>query len=134
MSVRRVRSQLVALVVELVAVATLAGFGPAFPRDVGAGTAWAFLGRHGLELAHAGLGAVVLVQAVALVVAERTAWSSWAVAAGSALAVAAGVGFVTAGQSDGALTAMTLGWLLALGGAVAGLVRLRRLRGPGLGR
>ena len=112
------RRLLVALVVELVLVALLAGFGPDFPRDVTAGSAWRFLGVHPLELAHAVLGVLVLVHAAALVVTAQ--------ARSIPLIVVSGVVFVSRGQPEAALTVMTAGWLTALAAAVAELVRQRR--------
>ena len=113
---------------ELVAVATLAGFGPEFPRDVSSGSAWRFLGQHALEAAHAGLGVLVLLQALVLLIAHRS-WGSLVIAAGVATATASGTAYVSAGQTDASLTAMTIGWLVALVAAVVGLVRGRRQRG-----
>ncbi len=122
------RAQLIALTVELVAVATLAGFGPEFPRDVSSGSAWRFLGQHALEAAHSGLGVLVLLQALVLLIAHR-GWGSLVIAAGVATATAAGTTYVSAGQTDASLTAMTLGWLVALVAAVVGLIRGRPRRG-----
>ncbi|MCB0908500.1 MAG: hypothetical protein KDB63_15425 [Nocardioidaceae bacterium] len=120
------QTQLAVLTIELVVVATLVGVGPTFPRDVPAGTAWSFLGSHALEAAHAGLGALVLIQAVVLVVSSRRSITSVVLAAGVATAVASGATYVSAGQADTPLTVMTLGWLVSLVAAVVGLARGRR--------
>ena len=120
------RRLLVALVVELVLVALLAGFGPDFPRDVTAGSAWRFLGVHPLELAHAVLGVLVLVHAAALVVTARARSIPLIVVSGVVTAAASGVVFVSRGQPEAALTVMTAGWLTALAAAVAELVRQHR--------
>jgi hypothetical protein len=117
---------LVTLVVELVLVAVLAGFGPDFPRDVSAGSAWRFVGSHAPELAHAVLGALLLVQTVALLLVARPRLMLLIVACGLVTAVASGGVFVSRGQAETALTAMTIGWLTALAAAVAELVRQRR--------
>lgn len=105
------------IVLELVAVAVLAGIGAQFPRDVDADTAWSFLATHWSALAHALLGAVILTEAVAFLL--RLGWAappSLRASGGAGLAcitVSTASGFVYASlhQPDGALVWMTLGWL-----------------------
>ena len=60
--------------VVLVLVAVSAGFGPTFPRDVAAGTAWHFLATHGFALGHAVLGTLVLAHTAVLVVVCGFSW------------------------------------------------------------
>lgn len=125
----RQRSWTVALAVELVAVAALAGFGPAFPTAAGPSTAWGFLATHASAAAHAALGALVLVHATALAVTARRPLPLVALA-GTLTSVAAGAAYVSARQPAAALTVMTAGWLTALVAATAAIVRGRRPRTP----
>lgn len=119
MSARRRTSR--RIVVELVAVAILAGFGDEFPRQVSPGTAWSFLFRHVWELGHAAVGTAILIEALVLVVrSERRGTSSARLLPVVGLAfvgaaVGSGVWFVARGQSESALTSMTTGWVGALG-------------------
>ncbi|MFZ0161815.1 MAG: hypothetical protein WAL50_22525 [Kineosporiaceae bacterium] len=109
------------LVLELLLVALLAGFGDDFPRNVSAGTAWSFLGRHALELGHATVGTAVLLEALNLVARSVRGGGARAVGALTVaglvlvgISAASGVWFVTSRQPDSALTSMTLGWISAL--------------------
>lgn len=130
MTPARRRSWTVALAVELVAVAVLAGLGPPFPRSAGPATAWGFLATHGYAAAHATLGALVLVHATALAVTARARLLPAVALAGTLTSVAAGATYVSARQPGAALTVMTAGWLAALVAATAGIVRGRRPRTP----
>ncbi|WP_143447763.1 hypothetical protein [Kineosporia sp. R_H_3] len=126
----RQRSWTVALAVELVAVAALAGFGPAFPTAADPSIAWGFLATHAYAAAHAALGALVLVHATALAVTARARPLPLVALAGTLTSVAAGAAYVSARQPAAALTAMTAGWLTALVAATAAIVRGRRPRTP----
>ena len=137
MTDRAVRNACRRLVLELLLVVLLAGAPVDFPRTVAAGRAWGFLGRHPSLLAHAVVGTLILVEACAL--AMRTASASgrrWPVLAGlglicSAVAVGGGVVYVSARQTDAALTWMTAGWLGALGTfAVGWWLGRRAVRAP----
>jgi hypothetical protein len=125
MASRQPRRLATLLTVELPVVASLAGFGPGFPRDVPSGTAWRFLGSHGFVLVHAVLGLVVLAQAVLLVAVSTRRLLPMVCLLGLILACAAGVAYVSAGQTGAALTSMTIGWVTALVAAVLHLVGLR---------
>ncbi|MGD9959317.1 hypothetical protein [Nocardioides sp.] len=115
-----------ALTVQLVAIAVLAGFGPVFPSGVDAAAGWRFLGGHALELAHALLGVLVLVQALILIVAARAKLVPALILTGVVVAVASGAAFVSSRQPESALWLMTTGWLVSLSAAVVELVRQRR--------
>jgi hypothetical protein len=115
-----------ALIVELVAVAVLAGLGPSFPSGVDTHAGWSFLSRHAFELAHALLGALVLVQALALTVAARAKLVPTVILTGVVLAVASGAAYVSTRQPDAALVLMTVGWLVSLAAAIVEVVRQRR--------
>ncbi len=114
------------LLVGLVFTVVLAGLGAAFPREVPAGTAWHALVTSGAAVAHALLG--ILMLGLAGWLALRARFRRWPVVAllGCGLAVASGVTYVLNGQGDPALTAMTVGWLVAVGASVVVVVSSRR--------
>jgi membrane-associated PAP2 superfamily phosphatase len=121
MTTAALRSTSRRIVLELFVVALLVGFGAEFPRDQSATAAWAFLGRHPLELAHAVLGTVVVLEALTLVVRsnrKRAAGSHRALPVVGMLlawvAAASGATYVSHDQSDSALTSMTVSWVVAL--------------------
>ena len=128
MDLKGYRRLTAAVSVSLVAVAVLSGFGPAFPRDVTAGTAWHALVTDYATAAHVLLGVVTLAGAVALVATAPRRLPPGLVLLGVVLSVAAGAWYVTARQPDAALTTMTLGWLLAVAASATELVRTRRRR------
>ena len=110
----------------LLLTVVLAGLGPAFPRDVPAGTAWHALVTAGAALAHALLGTLVLCMAAWLALRSGSRWVPVVALLGCALAVASGVAYVSGGQGDTALTAMTVGWLVALVASLVVVVRSHR--------
>ncbi len=130
MDAGQVRSASRRLVVGLVVVVLLVGLPVDFPRDRSASDAWGFLVGHVGFLLHAVLGTLVVVEAVRLLVRASAARAYVGLAAVglafTALAALAGATYVSAGQEDGALTAMTLGWLGALVTYVVAWVRSRR--------
>ena len=134
--VRTVRPLGRRLVLELVALAVLAGVGATFPRDVDAGTAWGFLVRHWNSVGHAVLGTVILVEAlVFLIRTGRQATPSIRVLAVIglacvALSLASGIGYLTLHQPDTALTLKTIGWLGAVTAYSTVWVRSRNKKEP----
>jgi hypothetical protein len=120
------RFSALALVVELVAVAVLAGLGPEFPAGVGASAGWSFLSTHVFELTHALLGLLVLAQAVILTAVAQAKLVPAVILTGVVVAVASGAGYVSSGQPETALSLMTVGWLVSLTGAIVEAVRGRR--------
>lgn len=116
----------VALLLELVAVAVLAGLGPAFPSRVDAHAGWSFLGTHAFELTHALLGVVVLAQALWLTAVADAKAVPGVILLGVVVAVASGGAYVSSRQPGVALGLMTLGWLVALAAAIVELVMQRR--------
>ena len=126
MEARTERTAATVLAVGLVLVVLLAGLVSAFPRDVPAGTAWHALVTSGAALAHALLGILVLGVAAWLAAAAASRRAPVVALLGCALAVASGVAYVAGGQGDTALTAMTAGWLVALGASLVVVGRSHR--------
>ena len=135
MEARTERTAGTVLAVGLVLTVLLAGLVSAFPRDVPAGMAWHALITSGAALAHSLLGILVLGLAGWLAVAASSRPAPVVALLGCALAVASGVAYLAGGQGDTALTAMTVGWLLALGASLVVVVRshrrVRASRSPG---
>lgn len=126
MDARTERTAGTLLVGGLVLTVLLAGLVPAFPRDVPAGTAWHALVTSGAALAHTVLGIVVLAVSAWLAVAASSRTVPVLALLGCVLAVASGAAYVAGGQGDGALTAMTVGWLVALVASTVVVVRSHR--------
>lgn len=143
MTWHRIRTVCRRLTVELAVVVLLAGLPVDVPRGTSAGSAWSFLLRHPSLLAHAVLGAVILLEALAFAVCavrpgrDRGAGVPAPAAAPAAVlaavlallgagcvavSVASGVQYVGGGQRESSLTWMTAGWLGALTGYVVGWV------------
>ena len=126
MAARTERTAATVLAVGLVLIVLLAGLVSAFPRDVPAGTAWHAVVTSGAALAHTVLGILVLGVAAWLAAAAPSRPAPVVALLGCALAVASGVAYVSGGQGDAALTAMTVGWLVALGASLVVVVRSHR--------
>jgi hypothetical protein len=120
------------LVIELVVVVILVGLPLDFPRDASSGAAWSFLFRHPSLVLHVAVGGLILVEAVAFLVRSMSTHRRWATpVTGSGLVFAilangAGGSYVSAGQTDLALTLMTVGWLGAVVAYALGWILGRR--------
>jgi hypothetical protein len=101
----------------LLAVAILSGLGGTFPTETSPPSAWRHLIRHWNQLAHAALGLLVLADAALLLIRSRRkpVLRDWLLPFLGfllvALAVAAGVFYVSLRQPGAALGYMTAGWL-----------------------
>jgi len=127
MSVVNYRRLTVGMVIALIAVGVLAGAGPAFPRDeVGGTSSWRFLATNGAPAAHALLGTFVLVGAALMTWTARRRFMPSLILVGTGVSVVAGFWYVQAHLPEAALTAMTIGWLIALAGSVTELIGTRR--------
>jgi cytochrome bd-type quinol oxidase subunit 2 len=108
------------LVIELAVVVLLVGFPVHFPRGTSSGDAWSFLVRHPTVLLHVVVGTLILVEGVRflLLSLRAPARRSLLVAAVGLLltvfAFGSGISYVSAGQHDSSLTAMSTGWLGAI--------------------
>ncbi len=122
------RNALGRLTMALLIVATLAGFGPSFPTDVGTSSGWRFLLTHVYSVLHAGIGVLALAEAVRLMVTSlRNAPVLPAIGVGGlVLSIGSGVWYVSHGQPETALTTMTIGWLIAQVAYTVGFVRAWR--------
>lgn len=116
---RALRSAARRLTLALLVVAVLSGVGMTFPQGAGAAQAWRFLLGQWTDLAHAVLGVAVLIDASVLLarVARPPATRAWALpllgVASVAVAVGAGIAYVSLRQPGAALGWMTAGWLAA---------------------
>lgn len=126
MDARTERTAGTVLVVALLLTVVFAGLGPAFPRDVPPGTAWHALVTTGATLAHALVGTLVLGISAGLTLRSGSRRVAVIALLGCVLAVGSGVAYVSGGQGDSALTAMTVGWLVALGASLVVVVRSHR--------
>lgn len=116
----------VGMVIALIAVGVLAGVGPAFPRGEVGASSWRFLATNGMTAAHVLLGIFVLVGAALLTWFARRRLRPSLILLGTGVSVTAGFWYVQAQQPEAALTAMTVGWLIALAASVAELIGTRR--------
>lgn len=127
------------LVVELVALVLLVGFGTAFPRHTSAGRAWSFLVQHPVVLLHVLVGTLILVEATVLLIGSirsrhrRTWMLAGAGVVFAVLAYGSGIAYVSLGQRDSALTFKTVGWLGAITTYAIGWWQGHRARTAGAG-